>query len=165
MKISFLLLLPLVFLIFYIFLGYSFDFVKDIYFYSGIVAICLIFCSIIIRKFKKIFGLFAFFYAILHILNFIILDNNLNLQMAFNEVLTKKYLIFGFASFVILFVLFIISFYKTQKYKFLFKMSYLALILALLHYIFAQKVMLFYHYAILLFVVLFILYRLRSERV
>lgn len=164
MKIAFFLLLPLVFLIFYIFLGYSFDFSKDIYFYTGIVAIFLIFLSIFMKKYKKMIGIFAFFYAVLHILNFIILDNNLNFQIILNEILSKKYLIFGLISFLILLLLFIISFYKTKKYKFMFKLSYVGLFFALFHYIFAQKVIQFYHLAMVLIVFLLILYKLRNEK-
>ena len=64
---------------------------------------------------RKIFGLMAFFYAFLHFLNFIWYDFNLNLQLIFNEIRTKPFIILGSLAFFGLLLLSIISIKPLKK--------------------------------------------------
>ena len=47
-------------------------------------------------KFRRMFGLFVFFYATLHLLTYIVIDYRFDWQPIFNDVIKKKYIFDGF---------------------------------------------------------------------
>ncbi len=48
-----------------------------------------------IANFRRMFGLYAFFYAVLHLAVWLVLDQGLDLSAAFSEIVEKKYITVG----------------------------------------------------------------------
>ncbi len=93
---------------------------------------------------RKTLGLFAFFYAILHILIFIMLDFEFNMSWILKEVRYKPFLQIGLAAFVLLIPLSITSIPKVQKkmgkkWVTLHQVVYFAALLVILHFLLATK--------------------------
>jgi len=125
------------------------DPIKYIYTVTGASAITIIFFTTTISmikkwknlvKYRKLVGLFGFFYAFLHMLNFLILDMELDLMFAFEETLDKPFIYLGMISFLALLFMAITSikslYRKFNKYH---KVLYLVLGLTTIHFIMAQK--------------------------
>lgn len=121
-----------------------------------------------VRPLRREFGLYSFFYASLHVLNFLWLDYGWDTTIIFEDMFQKPYALFGAASFFILLPMAITSWkwafsaLGPFRWKKLHQFGYLAAILAAAHYIllvkqaYAQPV-LFIAVLILLFVVRFFL--------
>lgn len=144
-----LLLLPLLFLLYKLFLIGTDDPIKYIYTITGATAITLLYVtttiSIVKRiknflKYRRTVGLFSFFYAFLHLLNFIIFDMELDLMFAISETIDKPFIYFGMIAFLILLFMAVTSlkklFSKFYKYH---KVIYIAIILVTIHFVMAQK--------------------------
>jgi sulfoxide reductase heme-binding subunit YedZ len=125
------------------------DPIKYIYFITGASAIILLYATTSISmvkrfihlvKYRRTVGLFSFFYALLHMLNFIILDMELDLYFALKETLDKPFIYLGMIAFFILLFMAITSlrklFPKFYKYH---KVIYIAIILVTIHFVMAQK--------------------------
>lgn len=125
------------------------DPIKYIYSVTGAISMILLFftttLSLIKRwinliKYRAFVGLFSFYYALLHLLNFIILDMEIDLVFAFEESLDKPFIYLGMISFFILLFMAITSTKNLfKKYNQYHKAIYIALILATIHFIMAQK--------------------------
>ncbi|MCB0063567.1 MAG: sulfoxide reductase heme-binding subunit YedZ [Caldilineaceae bacterium] len=95
---------------------------------------------------RKPLGLYAFFYAALHLLNFIGMDYGFSLQAFLDDaLLQKRYMIVGFSAFFILLPLAITStkgWMKRlgQRWKRLHQLAYVAGILAVLHFLWLVKI-------------------------
>ena len=95
-------------------------------------------------KFRRMLGLFAFFYALLHFINFIGIDYSLNLALIREDLFEKRYAIVGFVSFVLLLPLAITSIDRLRQrldknWKILHRLVYLAGDLEVVHYIWQSK--------------------------
>lgn len=125
------------------------DPIKYIYTVTGSTALVILFFSIclsLIRKwinlikYRRMIGLFGFFYALLHFINFFILDAEMEISFVIKESLDKPFIYLGMISFSILIFMAITSkkklFIKYNKYH---KLIYLALTLLTIHFILAQK--------------------------
>ena len=125
------------------------DPIKYIYSATGAISMILLFfttsLSLIKRwvnliKYRAMIGLFAFYYAFLHMLNFLILDMELDIVFAIEETFDKPFIYLGMIAFFITFFMALTStkslFKKFRKYH---KAIYLALVLSLIHFIMAQK--------------------------
>lgn len=125
------------------------DPIKYIYSITGAAALSLLYITTTISMFKKILnlikyrrmvGLFSFFYAFLHMLNFIILDMEFDLTLVIEEILKKPFIYLGMSTFLILLFMAVTStkllFSKFYKYH---KVIYLAILLSSIHFIMAQK--------------------------
>lgn len=125
------------------------DPIKYIYTITGASATAIIFFSItlsLIRekinliKYRKEIGLLGFFYALLHLLNFIVLDASFDFSFIIKETVDKPFIYLGMIAFFIVLFMAITStkdlFRKYNKYH---KFVYLALILVTIHWIMAQK--------------------------
>lgn len=125
------------------------DPIKYIYTVTGTTSIILLFAtttlSLIKNKvnlitYRRQIGLFGFFYALLHFFNFLVFDMQFDIIFAFEETLDKPFIYLGMVAFLIL--LFMAStstkklFARYNKYH---KALYVALILATVHFIMAQK--------------------------
>lgn len=144
------LLLPLSYLSYELFILEDVkDPIKYIYTVTGVTATVILFSTISISlikrwinliKYRRMIGLFAFFYALLHFLNFYILDAELDVSFVIKESLDKPFIYLGMTAFFILIFMAITStkklFKKFNKYH---KLVYLALILITIHFIMAQK--------------------------
>lgn len=143
-------LLPLLYLLvrLFIFEDVS-DPIKYIYTITGASATVIIFFSITLSlvrekinliKYRKEIGLLGFFYALLHLLNFIVLDASFDFSFIIKETVDKPFIYLGMIAFFIVLFMAITStkdlFRKYNKYH---KFVYLALILVTIHWIMAQK--------------------------
>ena len=142
--------LPIVYLLIRLFiLDNVNDPIKYIYTITGASATIILFISIIISmiknkinliKYRKEIGLFGFFYAFLHLINFIILDASFDFEFIIKETLDKPFIYLGMIAFFILLFMMITSskqlFRKYNKYH---KLVYVSLILITIHWMMAQK--------------------------
>jgi sulfoxide reductase heme-binding subunit YedZ len=146
-----LLLLPLSFLLYGLFLVGVEDPIKYIYTVTGGTALTLLFIttsvSILQRRvnlvrYRRLVGLFGFFYALLHLSNFVVLDMELDPVSALKETVDKPFIYLGMLSFAVLLFMAVTSvpslFPKYYKYH---KLLYAALVMASIHFVMAQKVL------------------------
>ena len=125
------------------------DPIKYIYTITGATATVIVFFSITISlikdkinlmKYRKEIGLLGFFYALLHLLNFIILDAQFDFEFVIKETLDKPFIYLGMIAFFIILFMAITSTKKLyKKYNKYHKLVYLFLILITIHWIMAQK--------------------------
>ena len=147
--LAFTLLLPLAYLLYMLFVHQVEDPIKYIYTITGLTALILLYITTTISMVKKavnlltyrrMVGLFSFFYAFLHMLNFVILDMELDLMEVLEETLEKPFIYLGMSAFLILLFMAVTSlkvlFSKFYKYH---KVIYLALLFASIHFAMAQK--------------------------
>jgi sulfoxide reductase heme-binding subunit YedZ len=93
---------------------------------------------------RKWFGLYAFFYALIHLLVFIGWDYGFAWQFIWPEILQKRYLIVGLSAFTILFLLAGTSFrWWTDRlgrgWTWLHRLVYAAGVLVILHFAWVKK--------------------------
>ena len=99
-------------------------------------------------KFRRMLGLFVFFYATVHLLTYVGLDYRFDWQPIFNDVLKKKYIFIGFSAWLLLIPLAITSSQKMIKilkhnWKNLHRLIYVIAIFGSLHYIWLSKTIFF----------------------
>lgn len=93
---------------------------------------------------RRTLGLYAFFYASLHLGMFVVVDYGLNWGLIWKAVLEKRFVLAGFSAFLILLPLAITSFRWWQKrlgkrWKRLHRLVYLAAVLVIIHYVWLVK--------------------------
>jgi len=143
------LLFPLFFLVYNILIVEVNDPIKYIYTYTGTCAITLLFFTtslsliknkINLIKYRRMMGLFTFFYAFLHFSNFFVFDAELEIDFVIKETLDKPFIYLGMISFSILIFMAITSvkslYAKYNKYH---RFIYLILVLITIHFVMAQK--------------------------
>ncbi|MDX1809960.1 MAG: ferric reductase-like transmembrane domain-containing protein [Sulfurospirillaceae bacterium] len=167
--ISIFLLLPLAYLL--INLKDAIDPIKYIYIITGRTALILLMITLsasILRrvvnfmKYRKLLGLFSFFYAFLHFLNFIILGTQFDLALVAKETYEKPFVYLGMISFAVLLFMSITSTKKLfVKYHKWHRLVYIVLILLTIHASMAQKVLSWREYSYML--AAFILLSLRMD--
>jgi len=144
-----LLLSPLMFLLYRLIYVVVEDPIKYIYTVTGGTALTLIFITTSISmlkrrvnlvRYRRLVGLFGFFYALLHLSNFLVLDMELDLVAAFKETVDKPFIYLGMLSFAILLFMAVTSlpslFPKYYRYH---KLLYAVLVMASTHFVMAQK--------------------------
>ncbi len=94
---------------------------------------------------RRPLGIYAFFYALLHFINFIGIDYGFNFTLIREDLFEKRYAIVGFASFILLLSLAITSIKRLRQrlgknWQRLHWLVYLAASLAVVHYIWQTKV-------------------------
>ncbi|MBI5464290.1 MAG: sulfoxide reductase heme-binding subunit YedZ [Ignavibacteriales bacterium] len=98
-----------------------------------------------LSRFRRMTGVFAFFYAALHFTTYIWLDKFFEWQEMFDDVAKRKFIAIGFASFVLLIPLALTSFNKAQKWlggkrwNALHRLTYLIGIGGVVHFIWRVK--------------------------
>ena len=132
------------------------DPVREILFHTGTTALVLLVMSLAVTPVNIIFGwkqviplrrplgLYAFFYVCLHLLTFVWLDYAFDLAFLIDGILEQRYVLVGFAAFLLLVPLAITSTKGWQRrlgkrWKKLHKLSYLIIVLALIHFIWLVK--------------------------
>ncbi len=95
-------------------------------------------------RFRRMMGLFAFFYASLHLLVFVVLDLSLSWTAFKDEVPKSPYILMGLMTFILLLPLAITSTKSMQKklgryWLKLHKLVYVASVTALIHYFWLVK--------------------------
>lgn len=97
-----------------------------------------------VNRFRRMFGLYAFFYASMHLLVYIALDLSFSWEAFQDEIKESPYILLGLTTFVLLLPLAVTSTQHMQKrlaknWKKLHRLIYLAAITAVLHYILLTK--------------------------
>lgn len=153
------------------------DPIKYIYTFTGASSLVLLLLTTLISsvkewvnliKYRKIVGLFGFFYALLHLLNFVVLDASLDMVFVFEESLDKPFIYLGMVAFFILLFMAVTStkglFRRFNKYH---KFLYLAITLATIHFIMAQKALSIsqWFYVLIILVIAYVKIRQRYIKV
>jgi sulfoxide reductase heme-binding subunit YedZ len=96
-------------------------------------------------RFRRMFGLFAFFYATLHFLTYIWLDQSFNFQAMLHDVVKRRFITVGFTGFVLLIPLAITSTsgwirrLGGKRWQALHRLIYVSAIAGVIHYIWLVK--------------------------
>jgi len=95
-------------------------------------------------SFRRMLGLFLFFYATLHMLTYVAIDYRLDFQSISKDILTKKFIFVGFAAWILLLPLAFTSskkamIYLKDKWKKLHRLIYLISIFGIIHFIWLVK--------------------------
>ncbi len=143
------LLLPLLTLVLQVLVLGVNDPIKYIYSFTGTVGIVLVFLTIALSlikkwfnlmKYRRMIGLYAFFYAFLHFLVFFVLDAQFDLEFVLEESLDKPFVYLGMIAFFALLFMAITSSKKLfKKYNKYHISIYLVSVLVSIHFIMAQK--------------------------
>jgi sulfoxide reductase heme-binding subunit YedZ len=91
-------------------------------------------------KYRKEIGILGFFYAFLHLTNFVVFDAQFDLNFIIKETFEKPFIYLGMIAFFILLFLAITSTKKLfKKFYTYHKLIYFSLIFITIHWIMAQK--------------------------
>ena len=122
-------------------------------------------------KFRRMLGLFVFFYATIHLLTYIGLDYRFDWQPIFNDVLKKKFIFIGFSAWLLLIPLTATSSQKMinllkQNWKKLHRIVYIIAIFGALHYIWLSKTIFFKPliYSVIIVVLLILRIRIKTRK-
>ena len=120
-------------------------------------------------KFRRMLGLFVFFYASLHLLTYIGIDYRFNWQPILDDVFKKKYIFIGFAAWVLLIPLAITSSQKMMKslkhnWKKLHKLIYVIAIFGSLHYIWLSKSIFFKPLIFMIIILVLLALRIKIKK-
>ena len=152
------------------------DPIKMLYSFTGIGAMVLLLlslvpssckrvCHINTLPYRKTIGLLSFVYALLHASVFIVLDSEFDVVTLFEKSLKKPFIYIGVIAFTILLFMALTSFKKLfarfSKYH---KAVYIALLLAMLHSFWAQKVAGVFEYGVVFLGVMLLLERVWAWR-
>lgn len=168
------LLLPAFFLIYEVLVTEVNDPIKYIYTFTGTCAISLLFFTtslslikskINLIKYRRMIGLFSFFYALIHFLNFFVFDAELDIDFVIKESLDKPFVYLGMTSFIILVFMAVTSIKSLYKkyYKY-HRLIYLVLVLITIHFVMAQKALSIEQWFYLLGILLIISFKIRQRK-
>jgi len=96
-------------------------------------------------RIRRMLGLLAFFYALLHVITYTVLDRGLDWHAIVDDIIKRKFIFFGFSTFVLLIPLAATSTNSALRrlgyvrWKQLHRLAYLAPALAVLHFIWRVK--------------------------
>ena len=95
-------------------------------------------------KFRRMLGLFIFFYATLHMLTYVVIDYRLDFSSISKDILTKRFIFVGFAAWLLLLPLTLTSSRKAvmllkDKWKKLHRLIYIIAILGVVHFLWLVK--------------------------
>ena len=117
-------------------------------------------------KFRRMFGLFAFFYASIHMLSYVGLDYRFDFEPLIDDVFKKKFVFIGFSAWLLLIPLAITSSDKMvrllkQNWKKLHSLIYVISIFGVLHFIWLSKTIFFKPLIFLIILAVLLLFRLK----
>ena len=120
-------------------------------------------------KFRRMLGLFVFFYATVHLLTYVGLDYRFDWDPIINDVLKKKYIFIGFSAWLLLTPLAITSSQKMIKilgrnWKNLHRLVYVIAIFGSLHYIWLSKTIFFKPLVYTLIIVVLLALRIKIKK-
>ena len=100
--------------------------------------------SLVPIRFRRMLGMYAFFYVMLHFTTYMVLDQQLALNAIFEDLFKRTYIIAGFVSLVVLVPLAVTSTKGMmrrlgKRWKVLHRGVYIASIAAVLHYVWLAK--------------------------
>ena len=119
-------------------------------------------------SFRRMFGLFVFFYATIHLITYVVIDYRLDWQQILDDVFKKKYVFIGFSAWLLLIPLTITSSQKMTKllkhnWKKLHKLIYVVAIFGSLHYIWLSKTIFFKPLVYTMIICILLLVRIRFK--
>jgi sulfoxide reductase heme-binding subunit YedZ len=120
-------------------------------------------------SFRRILGLFVFFYASLHLLTYIGIDYRFNWQPILDDIFKKKYIFIGFTAWVLLIPLAITSSQKMIKllksnWKRLHRLIYIIALFGSLHYIWLSKTIFFKPLIYLVIILVLLALRIKIKK-
>jgi sulfoxide reductase heme-binding subunit YedZ len=120
-------------------------------------------------KFRRMLGLFTFFYASIHMLSYVGLDYRFDFEPLINDVLKKKFIFIGFSAWLLLIPLAITSSDKMVKilkknWKKLHSLVYIISIFGVLHFIWLSKTIFFKPLIFLIILIFLLLFRVNFKK-
>ena len=120
-------------------------------------------------SFRRMLGLFIFFYATLHLLTYIGLDYRFDWSPIFDDVVNKKYVFIGFAAWLLMVPLAITSSQKMIKllrnnWKKIHRLIYVIAIFGSFHYIWLSKTIFFKPLIYFIIIVVLLLLRIKTKK-
>ena len=120
-------------------------------------------------KFRRMLGLFVFFYATIHLLTYVGLDYRFDWEPIINDVLKKKFIFIGFSAWLLLIPLAATSSQKMIKilkrnWKNLHRLVYVIAIFGSLHYIWLSKTIFFKPLLYTLIIVVLLALRIKIKK-
>ena len=120
-------------------------------------------------KFRRMLGLFTFFYASIHMLSYVGLDYRFDFEPLFNDVLKKKFIFIGFSAWLLLIPLAITSSDKMvrilkKNWKKLHSLVYIISIFGVLHFIWLSKTIFFKPLIFLIILIILLLFRINFKK-
>ena len=120
-------------------------------------------------KFRRMLGLFAFFYASVHMLSYVGLDYRFDFEPLINDVLKKKFIFIGFSAWLLLIPLAVTSSQKMvrllkQNWKKIHKLIYVIAIFGVLHFIWLSKTIFFKPLIFLILLIVLLLFRVKITK-
>ena len=120
-------------------------------------------------KFRRMLGLFAFFYASVHMLSYVGLDYRFDFKPLINDVLKKKFIFIGFSAWLLLIPLAVTSSEKMvrllkQNWKKIHRLIYIIGIFGVLHYIWLSKTIFFKPLIFLILLIILLLFRIKITK-
>ena len=116
--------------------------------------------------YRRMLGLFVFFYATIHMLTYVGLDYWFDWKSIFDDVIKKKYIFIGFAAWLLLIPLAITSSQKMVKllkknWKRIHRLIYIIAIFGVLHYIWLSKTIFFGPLIYLIIIIILLIFRIK----
>ena len=120
-------------------------------------------------KFRRMLGLYVFFYATVHLLIYVGLDYRFDWDPILNDVLKKKYIFIGFSAWLLLIPLTATSSQKMIKllkhnWKKIHKLIYVIAVFGSLHYIWLSKTIFFKPLIYSLIILVLLALRIRIKK-
>ena len=120
-------------------------------------------------KFRRMLGLFTFFYASIHMLSYVGLDYRFDFEPLINDVLKKKFIFIGFSAWLLLIQLAVTSSERMvrllkQNWKKIHRLIYIIGIFGVLHYIWLSKTIFFKPLIYLIVLIILLLFRIKITR-
>ena len=120
-------------------------------------------------KYRRMLGLFVFFYASIHLLSYVGLDYRFDFQPIINDVLKKKFVFIGFAAWLLLIPLAITSSNKMMKilkhnWKKIHRLIYVIGVFGVLHFIWLSKTIFFKPLIFLVILIILLLFRINFKK-
>ena len=120
-------------------------------------------------NFRRMLGLFTFFYASIHMLSYVGLDYRFNFEPLLNDVIKKKFVFVGLSAWLLLIPLAITSTDKMMKilksnWKKIHRLIYVISIFAVLHYIWLSKTIFFKPLIFLIILIILLILRIDFKK-
>ena len=120
-------------------------------------------------KFRRMLGLFTFFYASIHMLSYVGLDYRFDFEPLINDVLKKKFIFIGFSAWLLLIPLAVTSSERMvrllkQNWKKIHRLIYIIGIFGVLHYIWLSKTIFFKPLIFLILLIIILLFRIKITK-
>ena len=120
-------------------------------------------------KFRRMLGLFAFFYASIHMLSYVGLDYRFDFKPLINDVLKKKFIFIGFSAWLLLIPLAVTSSEKMVRllkhnWKKIHRLIYVIAIFGVLHFIWLSKTIFFKPLIFLIVLIILLLFRINFSK-